>query len=163
MMPSGKPPHKEIEDDPGLEHRYEMSRLVADEEKGLEVSRIELDRDEVSYTFDTLQELSKERGIDLVLVLGGDQAAAFPDWHRPEAILDLAELAVAERQNFSRDEISGRLETVKGGERTVFFDMPGIEVSSSMVRERVKEGHPIRHLVPGSIEAYIEDNCLYSG
>ncbi len=160
-MPSGKPPHKEIEDDPGLEHRYEMCRLVADEEDGMEVSRIEIDRDEVSFTYDTIQELSKERGVGLVLVLGGDQAAAFPDWHWPEEILDLAELAVAEREKFGHNEISSKLKKVQGGERTLYFEMPKIEVSSSMVRERVREGHPIRHLVPRSIEAYIEKNGLY--
>lgn len=163
LIPSGNPPHREMEDDPGNEHRFEMCRLVADADDGLEVSRLELDRDAVSYTYETLVELSKDGDDDLVLILGGDQAATFPEWHRPEEILGLAELAVTVREGYGRNEILSSLDVVKGAEGIRFFDMPRIELSSAAIRERVREGHPIRYLVPDSVATYIGKNGLYVG
>ena len=162
LIPSGNPPHREIEDEPGPEHRYEMCRLVADGDDGLEVSRSELDRDGISYMFETLVELSSDSDVEPVLIVGDDQAATFPDWHRPAEILDIAELAVTEREGISRQEILNGLESLQKGAGAKFFEMPRIEVSSTMVRDRVKKGRPIHYLVPDGVAEYIEDNNLYS-
>lgn len=162
LVPCGNPPHRRIESDPGSEHRFEMCLLAASDGGWLELSRIELDREEVGYTYETLVRLS-ETGDDLVLIVGGDQAATFPEWHRPEDILGLATLAVAEREGFKREQISARLNLLKGAGRVVFFDMPRVGVSSSMIRQRVSEGRPINHLAPDSVVTYIDKNGLYRG
>ena len=162
MIPSGNPPHREIEDEPGPEHRYEMCRLVVDGDDRLEASRSELDRDGISYMYETLVELFGDSDAEPVLIVGGDQAATFPDWHRSAEILGIAELAVTEREGFGRQEILNRLESVQRGAGAKFFEMPRIEVSSTMVRDRVKKGHPIRYLVPDGVAEYIGGNNLYS-
>ena len=105
-VPVGQAPHREIPQDPGPEVRLQMCdyATAADERFGL--SRIEIDRDGPSYTADTLREL-RERSPDdeLVLILGGDQAAALPTWHEPEEVMRLATVAVAERGETDRTRV----------------------------------------------------------
>ena len=67
-------------------------------------------------------------------------ALSFPSWREPEGILEVARLAVAEREGLRREDIARRLTPLHGGDRVVFFDMPRIDVSSSAIRERVAAG-----------------------
>ena len=161
-MPTARPPHRQIEDDPGAEARAEMCELAAGADERLAVSRLELEREGPSYTADTLAELeAREPGAELFLLLGGDQAAALGAWHEPEAVLERATVAVAERDEFRREEICDRLAAFGGADAVEFFAMPRIDVSSTMVRRRARDGEPIRYLVPDPVEAYIAEHGLY--
>ena len=163
LMPVSRPPHKRLEADPGIERRLAMCAAAVAGEAGLEVSRVEADRPGASYTVDTLRELHAQSPEHLLTFLvGGDMAHSFPAWREPAAVLELAELGVAEREGLARADIVDRLRTVPGGEKRVrFFDMPRIDVSSSMLRRRVAEGRPVRHLVPDGVAAYIAAQGLY--
>jgi nicotinate-nucleotide adenylyltransferase len=163
LMPANLPPHKVLAEDPGPERRLEMCRLACDGEDWLEVSRSELDRSGPSYTVDTLREIHAQApGDELTFIVGGDMAATLPQWREPEAILGLATLAVAERDGVERELLRAGLARLEGGERVTFVDIPRVDVSSSMVRERVRERRPIRHLVPDAVVRYIEDEGLYT-
>ena len=112
-------------------------------------SRVEVDRDGPSYTADTLQLLATESPDDeLFLMLGGDQAAALPTWHEPEKVLERATVAAVERVGSSRSAIGIKLSRLRGADRVRHLDMPVIQVSSTGIRRRVREGKPIRYLVP---------------
>jgi nicotinate-nucleotide adenylyltransferase len=162
FMPFGQPPHRELEDDPGAEARLELVGLAVGEDTRFEVSRLEVDRSGPSYTADTLRELGeKAQDDELFLILGGDQAAALPRWHEPEAVLSLATVAVVERSNWSRNAIGITVGRMPGAERIRYLDMPIIQVSSSAIRRRVRAGQPIRYLVPERVAAHIEANGLY--
>ena len=87
-------------------------------------------------------------------------ALSLPTWREPEAILELAEIAMAEREGIRRIDIIDRL-TGLPADRIHFFDMPRLDVSSSLVRRYVATGRPIRHLVPEGVERYIADAGLY--
>jgi nicotinate-nucleotide adenylyltransferase len=100
---------------------------------------------------------------ELTFIVGGDMAASLPSWREPEAVLELATLAVAERVGAKRERIERELAPLAGAERIRFFDMPRIDVSSSLVRERVADGRPIRYLVPDAVAAAIEHDGLYRG
>jgi nicotinate-nucleotide adenylyltransferase len=161
LLPTRTPPHKPLPDDPGPEHRLEMCWLACDEE-WLSPSRVELDRDGPSYTVDTLREIHAQApGDELTFIVGGDMAASLPQWREPEAILDLATLAIAERDGSRREELAERLSALRGGERVVFLDIPRVDVSSTMVRRRVAEGRSVRWLVPNEVARYIAANGLY--
>jgi len=165
LMPAGVPPHKRIAADPGAEARYELCRLAIDGDPRFDVSRLELDRPGRSYTVDTLKALRDERPQDdLTFIVGGDMARSLPSWREPEAVLELATLAVAERAGAEREEIRGELRTLPAAtpDRVRFFEMPRIDVSSSLVRERVASGRPIRHLVPEPVAAAIASNGWYA-
>jgi nicotinate-nucleotide adenylyltransferase len=161
-MPAGEPPHKEVESDPGREARFELCRLAVEGDDSIEVSRYEVDSDGPSYTVDTLRALrAQEADRELFLIVGGDQAEAFASWREPEGILRLATLAVAERDEHRRDRITKALAALDGAQHVRFFDMPTIEISSSLVRERVAAGRPFRYLVPAAVAKHIEQAGLY--
>ena len=158
LVPMGVAPHRVIEDDPGADVRVELCERAVAGDSRLEVSRIEVEREGPSFTVDTLAEMHSSSQRDLVLLLGGDQAAALPSWKEPEKVLSLARVAVAEREGFARGEVERAVVAVGEVE---FFGMPLIGVSSSMVRERVRAGEPVRYLVPPGVDEAIEERGLY--
>jgi nicotinate-nucleotide adenylyltransferase len=163
LVPVGDPPHRRLEDDPGPDARLEMTELAAAGDPALSVSRAELDRPGPSYTADTLAALRDAAPADeLVLILGGDQAAALPAWHEPERVLELAEVAAVERVNWPREEIVRSLDGLAAADRLHFVHMPLIEISSSDLRRRAAAGLPLRYLVPDPVAGLIAERGLYS-
>jgi nicotinate-nucleotide adenylyltransferase len=163
FVPVGVAPHRELEYDPGADVRFEMVELAVADDERFAASRIELDREGPSYTSDTLAQLASESPKDeLFLILGGDQAAALPTWHETEKVLEGATVAVFERVSWGRNAIQITIGRLPGAERVRYLDMPLIQVSSSSVRRRVREGLPIRYLVPDKVASYIETKELYT-
>ena len=164
FMPTGVPPHREIELDPGAEVRLEMTELAVAGDERFGTSRMELDREGPSYTADTLEQLRREQPDDeLFLILGGDQAASLSSWHEPERVLEQATVAVFERVNWGRNAIGIKIGRLAGARGVRYLDMPLMQVSSSSIRRRVRENLPIRYLVPDKVASYIETKDLYSG
>jgi nicotinate-nucleotide adenylyltransferase len=162
LVPVYEPPHKEVEADPGVDHRVELCRRAVAGDARFEVSRIEADVPGRSYTVDTLRRLHDSSPEDeLTFIVGGDMAHALPTWHEPEAVLSLATLGVAEREGVRRADITERLAGLAGADRIRFFDMPRLDISSSMIRRRVALGRPIRYLVPDAVAGYIAAERLY--
>jgi nicotinate-nucleotide adenylyltransferase len=162
FVPMGQAPHREIEDDPGGEARFEMCETAIEGNERFEASRVELDRKGPSYTADTLRALHEAAPDDeLFLLLGGDQAAGLATWHEPEQVLELATLGVVERVGYTRSTISIQLGRLKGADRVRYLDMPLMQVSSTSIRRRVADGRPIHYLVPERVVDYIESNGLY--
>lgn len=163
LVPTSVPPHKLIEVEPGAEERVRLCELAAASEPRMTVSRIELDREGPSYTVDTLRALYDDvAGDTLTFILGGDQALGLPTWHEAEALPELTRFAVAEREGVGRQDILDRLSGLPGAvERVVFFAMPRLDVSSSLIRQRVAAGQPIRHLVPEAVATRIREAGLY--
>jgi nicotinate-nucleotide adenylyltransferase len=163
FVPFGQAPHRELENDPGAEMRLEMVELAIEDDDRFAGSRVELDRDGPSYTSDTLRQLhAAEPDDEHVLILGGDQAAALPEWREPEQVLELAQVAVVERTNWSRNAVGIRVGRLRGAERIRYLDMPIIQVSSSSVRRRIAAGLPIRYLVPDRVASFIDAKDLYA-
>jgi nicotinate-nucleotide adenylyltransferase len=165
LIPARIPPHKPVEDEPGAEHRLELCRLaIRGDEERFDVSEIEVTREGPSYTVDTLEALnSRAPDQELFLIVGGDIAAGLPSWHRAERVLSLATLAVAKRRGTPQEAVEQALSTLPGGERTQFFRMPRIGISSTMLRDRVRSREPIRYYVPDAVENYIDQHRLYTG
>ncbi len=162
FMPVGEAPHREVDQDPGGEVRARLCERAVDGDPRFAVSRAEIERRGPSFTADTLSLLSAASpGDELVLILGADQAAALPSWHEPETVLSLARVAVASRVGIEREAVTRRLHGLPGHEDIEFFDMPRVDVSSSLVRERVREGRPIRYLVPAGVAEEIDSGGLY--
>jgi nicotinate-nucleotide adenylyltransferase len=164
FVPVHEPPHKEVEAEPGVEHRIELCRRAVAGDRRFEVSRIEADVPGRSYTVDTLRRLHESSpGDELTFIVGGDMAHALPTWHEPEAVLALARLGVAEREGVRRADIGERLAGLAAADRIRFFDMPRLDISSSLIRRRVASGRPIRYLVPDAVADYIASARLYDG
>jgi nicotinate-nucleotide adenylyltransferase len=158
FIPAAQPPHKPGRPITAVEHRLAMVEAAIAGNAGFKISRIEVDRPGPSYTVDTLEALRQaDPGGHLALILSAESFAELPTWHRPERILELADLLVAPRDGFSaadRDEPLARA-------RAVFLDGPRIRLSASEIRERAAAGRSIRYLVPDAVAAYIGDHDLY--
>jgi nicotinate-nucleotide adenylyltransferase len=162
LMPVSRPPHKEVPADPGADVRLALCRSAVIGDDRLEVSALEIERGGSSFTVDTLRALhEREPEHALTFIVGGDMALSFPLWREPEGILDVARLAVAEREEVRREDIAQRLDPLHDGDRVVFFDMPRIDISSSALRQRVVAGRTIRHLVPDAVAREITEQHLY--
>lgn len=164
LLPVFEPPHKGIERDPGVEHRVELCRRAVAGDGRLGVSRADADVPGPSFTVATLRRLNEsDPEAELTFIVGGDMALSLPEWREPEAILTLAELGVAEREGVRRADITERLAGLGGADARVrFFDMPRIDVSSSLIRRRVAAGDPLRYLVPDAVAGYIDEAGLYA-
>jgi nicotinate-nucleotide adenylyltransferase len=160
LVPVAVAPHKTVIADPGIVHRIAMCEAAVAGDDRFGVSRADADREGPSYTVDLLRALG---GADeLTFIVGGDMAHSLPAWRDPDGVLALARLAVAEREGVRRADISERLAGIAGAaERVVFFDMPRLDISSSLIRRRAAAGLAVRYLVPDAVAAYIERKGIY--
>ncbi len=164
LLPVHTPPHKQADGDPGVEHRVALCEAAVAGDERLGVSRAEADVPGRSYTVDTLNRLHEARPEDqLTFIVGGDMAASLPEWREPRAILDLCSIGVAAREGVGRAQVLDRLDSELPGAagRIQFFDMPRIDISSTLVRRRVAAGQPVRYLVPDAVAAAVEREGLY--
>jgi nicotinate-nucleotide adenylyltransferase len=154
LIPAGTQPFKAGRHGAPADARALMAMLAVEGEPGLEVDRIEVDRDGPSYTADTLRSLhSRWPGASLVLCLGSDAAAEFGGWREAAAIPSLAEVVVFPR--------GGGVPPVLAHARLV--PVPRVEISATIIRDRVRAGRSIRYLVPDQVAGYIADRGLYRG
>src|SRR3954468_2602559 len=141
LMPVARPPHKEAPEDPGAQVRLELCRLAAEGDARIEVCDLEIRRGGASYTVDTLRALHESvPEHPLTFIVGGDMAYSLPSWREPEAVLELARPAIAEREELRRHDIAARLAPLSAPERIRFFDMPRLDLSSSAIRRRAAAG-----------------------
>ncbi|MFM8560961.1 MAG: nicotinate (nicotinamide) nucleotide adenylyltransferase [Solirubrobacterales bacterium] len=163
IVPLCEPSHREIADDPGPSARLALCELATEGDGLLEASDIEVARGGVSYTAQTLEELAgDEGGPQLTLILGADAAERLDSWHRPERVVELARIAVAPREGGApAGEVARGIRDRFAGARAESFEMPRIDISSSMVRDRIGEGLSVRDLVAPSVEAAIRENGWY--
>ena len=153
LVPTGRPSHRSAPRE-SPEMRLRLAQAAALGNPMFTVSRLEIDRPGLSYTVDTLRELSNRYpGSSLHLLIGADQLAAMDAWREPAAIVRLARLAAALRPG---TDVS-RADTPN----LDWVEMPQIGISSSLIRERVREGRPIRYFVPDAVRELIEAEGLY--
>jgi nicotinate-nucleotide adenylyltransferase len=143
--------------DPGPWHRLRMCELIARGIDGLSVCAVEIDRGGMSYTVDTLESLhASHPAAQLTLILGADTASTLGTWRESARVRELAHLAVAARSGAPRGQELDAL-----GKGDSLLEMPPIDVSSSMVRERVARGEPVGGLVREAVADYIAEHRLY--
>ncbi len=168
MMPAHLPPHKATGERPGSRQRLRMCELLVEGAEGLCANALEIERGGASYTVDSLRALHAEHPeARLTFILGADTARTLGSWREPAQLLELAGLAVATRGDAPRRDILDAVARVAGapvpeGSQSVrFLEMGPIEVSSSMVRDRVRRGEPVEHLVGAAVAGFIAEQALY--
>ena len=142
--------------------RFRMVELAIADNPHFSVSPVELARTAPSYTVDTIRALRARHGerAALFFVMGLDSLVGFAAWHRPEEIIRLARLIVINRPGVSVDWSD--LERAVPGIRQAseVIDTVNIGISSTDIRERLRQGLPIRYQVPDAVESYIRDKRL---
>jgi nicotinate-nucleotide adenylyltransferase len=169
FMPSGRPPHKKRHLAPA-EFRYLMVAVATASHPKFSVSRLEIDRSGVGYTIDTLEHLASVLAPDtrLFFITGADAVLDILTWKDPPGVLGLCTLIAATRPGFDLSRLSAVLaslgsESVGPGpdSRVRVMDVPGLDVSSSMIRDRLAAGLPVRYLVPDPVCDLIEKSGEY--
>lgn len=154
LVPSRLPPHKMNGHLTPFEDRLEMLALAVSGNPRLEVADLEAGAGP-SYTIDLLRRARAE-GIDPVFITGSDSLSEMPSWKDYPLFLDLARFVAGKRAGCGEPVIppaaAGRVE---------IFEIPGILVSSSAVRERFARSMPTRYLIPESVRRFITERGLY--
>jgi len=161
---AGRPPHKPDLSISSAHHRVAMVEAAIVDNPAFAISRVDLDRAGPHYTVATLAILQREYPqAKLFFLIGGDSLAQFLTWRDPAGIVREARLAVMQRPGYEPD--LEKLERSVPGlrERLDWLDAPCLDISASDLRRRVREGLPLRYLVPPSVEAYIQTHHLYIG
>jgi nicotinate-nucleotide adenylyltransferase len=137
------------------EDRMAMVEAAVADVDGLEASRVEIDAGGMSYTADTLSTLlAEDPARQLFVILGADAAAGLHTWERSNEVRDLATIVVVERPG-AKDA------TPLPGWRWERVEVPRVEVSSTDLRQRVRDGRPLDFLVTREVVATIEARGLY--
>lgn len=157
FIPSAVPPHKKNEDLLEPEHRLRLTQLAVAGNPGFEVSDIEIRRDGPSYMVDTIFALDKIYKNDtLYLIVGIDNLVAFHQWKEYRKILGRCVIVAMNRPGFSADRVR---EDVL--EQTRIADVPYIDISSTEIRKRIRDGKSVRYMVPDAVLLEIEKNGFY--
>jgi len=156
FVPAGRPPHRGQPAAAGLD-RYAMVALATAAQRAFVPSDVELAREGPSYTVETVALIRKQRpGVDVVLIVGSDNLPMIADWREPERLLELCTVAVVERPG-SIPAPAGTLPP----ERVHRVEGTALPIASRDLRERIRAGRSVRHLVPGGVADYIEKRGLY--
>jgi nicotinate-nucleotide adenylyltransferase len=162
LMPNAIPPHRTAAPVASAADRLRMVQLAVDAQPGLQPSSLEVDRGGISYTIDTIRELTRLLGErPFAILLGSDAALQIRSWHDADALLDEARFVI-----FNRPETTLAPQTLHelGFEpsrtQIVHLDTPAI--AAHQVRDRLARGAPIDDLVPAAVADYIRSHHLYS-
>jgi nicotinate-nucleotide adenylyltransferase len=162
FVPASVPPHKDLTRVTPASHRLAMLRLAVANEPGFSVDTIELDRPGRSFTAETLKAIQdREPGANLWFIMGGDSLAEFRTWRTPEVIVTAARLAVAVRPGWDVDITRAAIDVPETAGRVDVMPTPLVDIASHELRDRVRDGRPIRYLVPSDVAQYITSHGLY--
>ena len=161
FVPTGDPPHKNNNRVTPSEDRYAMTLLATAGVLEYSVSRTEIDRHESSYTVDTLREFV-QAGVnpdELFFITGLDAMLSITTWFEFEKIPELCTLVTARRPGYRVSGIEKLPKFIRDDLK--YIEIPQFAISSTEIRERVRQNKGIRFLVPHLVEIYIMSNNLY--
>ncbi len=157
FIPSASPPHKTRQKLSLAQDRFRMTKLALAGNPKFSVSDMELKRDGLSYTVDTLKELKRiYRNSDIYFLTGSDVLDEIHTWKEPEQIYKQAKVVIAIRPGFDRFDPENHI-----AQKSIIVPITGVDVSSTQIREKVRKGKSIRYLVPVKVEEYIIRKKLY--
>jgi nicotinate-nucleotide adenylyltransferase len=151
-MPNHEPPHKKKPDSVKDEERLQMLELAITGNTKFSIQPIELKRTGPSYTVDTMKILNENYPeYQFYFIIGADMIEYLPKWHDIDILVNLVQFVGVERPSYNHQT----------DYPVIYIDVPSIDVSSSMIRDRVKSGKSVRYLLPDPVIDYIEEKQLY--
>jgi nicotinate-nucleotide adenylyltransferase len=162
FVPNGRPAHKKAYRVTSPEDRFNMTELAIAGNPQFACSRIELDRPGLSYTLDTVREFRREEpNLDaLYFITGADAILQILTWHEANQLADECLFIAATRPGFDLERLR-EIVPARFLERVTFLSIPGLEISSTDLRRRAREGRSLRYLIPETVLRYIEAHGLY--
>ncbi|MEX2784269.1 nicotinate-nucleotide adenylyltransferase [Streptococcus sp. H49] len=152
LMPEYQPPHVDRKTTISEKHRLKMLELAIEGVAGLAIETIELDRKGVSYTYDTMKLLIEQHPeVDYYFIIGADMVDYLPKWYRIAELVQMVQFVGIQRPKY------------KAGTSypLIWVDVPLMDISSSMIRDFIKNGCRPNYLLPQPVLDYIEEKGLY--
>jgi nicotinate-nucleotide adenylyltransferase len=164
FVPAGRPIGKSGSDITPAGQRIEMLRLALIGKPHFKISYMEIERPGPSYTVDTLDAIRKRYGgkADLYFILGSDSLARLPEWREPERIVAMCHLVAVPRPGYPRPDVKTLEKSIPGiAPKLVFLNKPDLDISATIIRDKVIGHQAIDQLVPGLVAQYINKHRLY--
>lgn len=165
FITSARPPHRN-RDLLGGEERHAMVEAAVADNPFFQASRMELDRKLVSYTVDTLLELQEQTGAGtrLNLIVGGDNIDSIGSWHRADELFTICRLLAAPRlmpDEKASGQLYEKMPQAPAGANLEVIDFPPVSVSSSEVRQRLRQGKSVLYMVPPAVNNLLITRAHY--
>lgn len=163
FIPAGIPPHKVQANMASAKDRYNMTVLATSDNPSFTVSDIEIRRKGISYTIDTLKEMNERYfNAELYFIVGTDAVAEIPSWEKASGLLEYCCFVAATRPGFASSvEKSIEFFGERARDKIIRLDTPELEISSTDIRNRVRQKRSFKYIVPASVELYIKKEGLY--
>jgi len=164
LMPAHIPPHKRTDHILEDAVRFAMVQCAVADRPYMKASDFEIRRGSVSYTAETLKTLNRlYPDTDFYFIMGADSLYAIDRWYHPDEVFACARILVAARDEAGFIDLKLRADELKKqfNADICIMTVPRVEISSTMIRNRVATGHTINYFVPESVKKYIEQNRLY--
>ncbi len=161
FLPCHSPPHKNAANLSSPYHRYALVALATAPFQDFLPSSLELRRGGTSYTIDTLHDLKhRNPQAAFFMIVGMDAFLTLPTWKQFSEILKLTSIIVTTRPGYEPDATAHNLLTANEHRITLFDNRP-YDISSRIIRDRVRDGQPVDELVSLQVESYIHKKRLY--
>lgn len=165
FIPSGNPPHKQGRVLTASNHRYDMTLLATASNSKFQVSDIEINRNGYTYTLDTIKQLKTIYGeaVELLFITGADALLEIETWYKVEELLKLCGFVAVTRPGYDKSKLEQKLLYLqsKYDSELHIVDVPGLNISSTDLRQRIQQGTSIKYLVPDDVIDYINSHRLY--
>ncbi|MGE5415791.1 MAG: nicotinate-nucleotide adenylyltransferase [Acidobacteriota bacterium] len=166
FVPANVPPHKPDHVVTPPEHRMNMVLVATAENPCFNVSNVEMVRGGRSFTVDTMvyfREMHPED--ELFFIMGMDSLLELDTWHDVEGLVALCRLVVVARPGYELDKTDSRLVNLPPivWDRIDYLQVPGLDISATDIRSRLKEGKSVRYLLIPQVYDYIQDHGLFGG
>lgn len=156
FVPTSLQPFKKDRETTGAEHRYLMTVIATASNNRFTVSRVDIDRGGLTYTFETLRDLRLlEPDVEWYFITGADALKSILSWKHSDELFEAAHFVGVSRPGHQLDT-EGLPE-----DKVSVIEVPAMAISSSDCRRRVAEGEPIWYLVPDGVVQYIDKYGLY--
>lgn len=166
FVPSARPPHKDLGEILDSQHRLKMVEIAVRDNAYFSVSELEIERRGLSYSVETVADFHRMYpGTEIFFILGIDAFMFMNTWKDTDRLAEMCSMIVVTRPGYHMNPEDERFAGIPAlmWEKIEVIPIPGFEISSSAIRERVEQGKTIKYLLPPGVEQYIYDHNLYKG
>lgn len=166
FMVAGNPPHKKESSVIDSNYRYDMVKMAIKDYSGFEISDYEIQKQGYSYTYETLKYLKGDEGdVEVFFIAGADSLMDIEKWKNPELVLSNCTFVAFNRGEYNKEtlEVQKKKLQDKYNSNIILLDISNLDISSSMIRERIINGKRVDFFMHEKVMKYIEQNNLYRG
>lgn len=164
FMPTGRDVHEESCSKITAEDRYLMVVIATAANPSFSVSRLEVDREEETYTIDTVRELRRQHGeqTELFFITGADAVLDITEWKDYALLAEYCRFIAVTRPGYDLERLDSIVRDGKDVPEITLIEVPALAISSTDLRSRINEGRSVRYLLPAAVANYIDKAGYYS-